>query len=44
MKRQTMINVILTGFACLTAFNYAYAGHKSNDCDVVAINGSGTRH
>ena len=43
MKHKRMAIVILIGFMCLAGFNFSIAGSEQSGCDVVSLNGSGTR-
>lgn len=43
MNRLSIIHLILTSIACFSVVSYANAGDMSNGCDVVSLNGTGTR-
>jgi hypothetical protein len=43
MARKTAVSTMVSGFACLAVLSIAMAGPKHNDCDVVTLNGEGTR-
>jgi hypothetical protein len=43
MRSKKIVIVILVGFICLAGVNISIAGSEQSDCDVVALNGSGTR-